>query len=83
MLGTLPQVTNQDLITYFTCELPAMNHLMLPRRETLCCQRAESALSPGLCTQADYHQEHQVPGASPVTLAISVCLSSGVETPGN
>ena len=35
MLGTLPHVTNQDLITYFTYELPAMNHLMLPRRETL------------------------------------------------
>ena len=35
MLGTWPQVTNQDLITYFTCKLPAMNHLIVPGRETL------------------------------------------------
>ena len=45
MLGTWAQVTNQDLVTYFTCELPAMNHLMLPRRETLVL--SECWVSPG------------------------------------
>ena len=45
MLGTWPQVTNQDLITYFTCELPAMNHLMLPRREILVL--SQGWVSPG------------------------------------
>ena len=45
MLGTLPQVTNQDLITYFTCELPAMNHLIVPGRETLVL--SQGWVSPG------------------------------------
>ena len=39
VLGICQQVTNQDLVTYFICELPAVNHLMLPRRETLVLQQ--------------------------------------------
>ena len=33
-LGTHPQVTHHDLITFLTCEIPATSHLILPRRET-------------------------------------------------
>ena len=53
-----------------------------PEGRPWCHHRAESALGPGPCTQAGYHQGHQFPGASHVSLAISVCLFSGVEAPG-
>ena len=44
---------------------------------------AEYALDSGTCAQSGYHQEHQVPGAPPMPLTISMYLFSGVEMPRN
>ena len=44
---------------------------------------AEYALDSGTCPQTGYHQEHQVPGAPPMPLTISIYLFSGVEMPRN
>ena len=44
---------------------------------------AEYALDSGTCPQTGYHQKHQVPGAPPMPLTISMYLFSGVEMPRN
>ena len=44
---------------------------------------AEYALDSGMCPQTGYHQEHQVPGAPPMPLTISMYLFSEVEMPRN
>ena len=43
---------------------------------------AKYALDTGTCPQTGYHQKHQVPGAPPMPLTISMYLFSGVEIQG-
>ena len=74
------QVNNHDLIPYFSCELAAMSHVSLPKKgEPGAIMRQNMLWTQG--RQTGYHQEHQVPGAPPMPLTISMYLFLGVEMP--